>query len=296
MKIAILIQCHKNPEQVNLLIDVMQHPAFTFFIHVDKKSGIQKELKRVENVFVLPDEWRVDVQWAGLSQVDATLNLLNYARQKECFDAYWLCSGQDFPVKSAQEIVDWFEAHAGYDFVELFESKNNGSPHENHYDKRTSVCFPGWMLGNTMFRRVCKRAYVELTGGYNKTFRWARRAPVNGWKFYFGSQWVCLSSRTTEQIIAYLKEHPEYYRFFENSFCADEAFFQTLVMNLPGETKRMDYLHYVDWSEGKNSPKTLLMEDYDRLIRTDKLMARKFDAKVDAEIMESLRKSVSEKM
>ena len=294
MKIAIMIQCHKNPGQINLLLNTLKHPAISFFIHIDKKSDIKDEIINRENVIILPDEYRVDVQWAGISQIDATLNMMKFARSNDDFDYYWLCSGQDFPIKPSEDIVEWFNDHPGCDFVELFYTKNNGLDHENNYDKRTAVYFPCWMLGNSTFKRVCKRAYTELTGGYNKTFGWARRKPVNGFKFYFGSQWICLSRRSADWVLAYLEDHPEYYRFYKNSICPDESFFQTLIMNSPYVSNRMDYLHYVDWSEGKNNPKLLKTEDYERLIRSDKLMARKFDNTIDADIIEKLRLFMSE--
>ena len=52
--------------------------------------------------------------------------------------------------------------------------------------------------------------------------------------------------------------------------------------------KREDYLHYVDWSEGGNSPKTLTIDDYEKLKASDKLMARKFDIGTDINILNHL--------
>lgn len=68
----------------------------------------------------------------------------------------------------------------------------------------------------------------------------------------------------------------------------DESFFQTLVMNSPYKDKREDYLHYVDWSEEKTSPKILTIEDIEELKHSDKLMARKFDIALDERVVEEL--------
>lgn len=38
MRVAFLMQCHKNPEQINLLLDALNHPMADVFVHVDKKS------------------------------------------------------------------------------------------------------------------------------------------------------------------------------------------------------------------------------------------------------------------
>lgn len=74
MKIAILIQCHKNPEQINQLIDVLSHPDIDVIIHVDKKSAITNKINsKGKSVSFVPDKKRVDVRWGTFSQVKATL-------------------------------------------------------------------------------------------------------------------------------------------------------------------------------------------------------------------------------
>ncbi len=288
MRIAVLIQCHKNPQQVNRMMNALRHPSITFFIHVDRKSSIGKELSCGEDTILLPDEERVDVQWAKISQVDATLHLMNYAHNRGGYDLFWLCSGQDFPIKSAAHIVEWLEVHKNHDFINLFPSKNTGMNHENNYDKRNTIYFPEWMLGKETWKRLTKRIYTEMTGGYNKTFSLFRRKPVDGQRFFFGSQWICLTKQTMDWMIEYMETHPEYYQYFKNCNCPDESFFQTLVMNSPYAEQRMDYLHYLEWPKGKSSPKVLTIEDYQKLTDSDKLMARKFDADADERIIEKL--------
>ena len=294
MKIAVLILCHKNPEQINSFIETLSNPAFAFFVHVDKKSGIDKGIIRRDDVWVLPDDMRVDTQWATISLVDATLRLLQYADKQGPFDFYWLCSGQDFPIKPVREIVKWFEAHPENDFVELYESKNTGLNKENHYDKRTAIFFPQWMLGSSLWKRIAKRIHSDFTGGYNHTFKWARRKNTTGMSFFFGSEWICLNKRTFDWMNTYIDTHSEYYLYMKNSNCSDEAFFQTLLMNSPYADTRKDYLHYVDWSEGKSSPKTLSIDDVEDLIKSDKLMARKIDVCRDPKIIEILQKMTDE--
>lgn len=80
MRVAFLMQCHKNPEQINLLLDALNYPMVDVFVHVDKKSqGIRKKIKQREGVYILPAQQCVDVQWAQYSQIEATLQLLTAA-------------------------------------------------------------------------------------------------------------------------------------------------------------------------------------------------------------------------
>ena len=126
MKIAILIQCHKNPKQINLLLERLNHPDIDCYLHIDKKADFTDKIIHRENVFVLPDEQRVSVEWAQISQVTATLNLLNTAVAgiRGGYDYYWLISGQDWPLRSVEEIVEFFMQHNGENFIQYWSSKN----------------------------------------------------------------------------------------------------------------------------------------------------------------------------
>lgn len=59
MRIAVLIQCHKDLQQVNFLLDKLAHPQIDCYVHVDKKADFADKILRRKNVFVLPEEKRV---------------------------------------------------------------------------------------------------------------------------------------------------------------------------------------------------------------------------------------------
>lgn len=272
--------------------EAMKNNDITIFIHLDKKSRIDPKSIENDNVVILPSEYRKDVRWAQISQVDAELALLRYARHQGKFDYYWLCSGQDFPIRSSQAILDALEKDQSTNYLNLYPSLNHDLGSCNKYDKRNQIFFSEWMLSRNLVLRVLKRVVIEATGGYNRTFPIFQRKNPTGMKFYFGSQWWCLNNRTVDWLLKYLKDHKEYYRFFSKCSTPDESFFQTLVMNSPYAGGVMDYLHYIDWSEDNNSPKTLTMEDFEKIEKSGKLMARKFDMVVDNKIILHLDKFI----
>jgi hypothetical protein len=47
-------------------------------------------------------------------------------------------------------------------------------------------------------------------------------------------------------------------------------------------------VHYVDWTQGGTSPKILTVDDLPALRATPKLYARKFDADVDAAVLDAI--------
>lgn len=275
MKIALLILCHKNPDQIKKFINLMKSDLFDIFIHVDKKSQMELTHLESDSVHILPESKRVNVTWGGLSQIDATLNLIQYANQYGNYDYYWLCSGQDIPVKSIEYMRKFFVDHSSNEFINLFQTLNNGGK-QNNYDKRNDLYYPIWIQGLKLWQRILKRLYVEITGGYNKTSI-ARRKNYTGMKFFYGSQWWCLSGEAIRWILVYIENHDGYYQFFRNVTTPDECFFHTLIMNSPYALKRQEYLHYIDWSNGGNSPKMLDNKDLDTAQKSKYLMARKVE-------------------
>lgn len=291
MKQAILVQCHKKPEQVNLLLNALDDPDLDIYIHIDKKSNIKSGIKTGQQIHILPDEYRVDVGWAVFSQVEATLNLMKYASAHGDYGHYVLCSGQDYPLVKASELSDFLNKNADFNFVQIWASKNGGG-YTNNYDKRTEIYYPYSVLGNTLPKRIAKRALVELTGGYNRTWSIFRRKQLENVDFYFGSQWVCISGEVEKWVEEYIKNHPGFIEFYRHTNCPDESFFQTLLMNSPYKNRRQDYLHYIDWSFGGNSPKNLDVSDIDRMMKSGKLMARKFE---DEGVIKILKKRVNDR-
>ena len=65
MKLAVLIQCHKNPSQINRLLDALLHPSVDIFVHVDKKSDIADNIKQDPQIHIMDKNHSVSVSWGG---------------------------------------------------------------------------------------------------------------------------------------------------------------------------------------------------------------------------------------
>lgn len=280
MKIAILILCHKNPKQINLLLDKLNHQDIDCYIHIDKKADFANKITKRSNIVLLPDEKRVSVEWAQISMVTATINLVEEAHRHGKYDYYWLISGQDWPLRSADKIVKFFEEHNGTNFVQYWNSKNHGSHQQNNLDKRNQIYFPIKLIGRKPWQKIIKRGWVEFTGGYNRTWKIFERKQL-GIEFYFGSQWWALNRKTVDWLVGYLHEHKEYYEFYRNSVCPDESFFQTLVMMSPYADDKTEYLTYLQFPKGANSPDILKACDLPKAKESKYLVMRKVDMNVD---------------
>lgn len=288
MKVAFLMLCHKNPKQINLLLKALKHPQIDVFIHVDSKNeNIREDIEKSDGVYLLPKKDCVDVQWAQFSEVKATLNLLNAAiSEGGGYSHYFLISGQDFPLKSIGEIVRFLNERKDENFIDCALIKR--------FEKRNDIYFPRMVIGRRIWQKILKGILVYSTGGWNQTFSIIKRLKPANVQYYFGSQWWCLNDAMVKWIYNFLENYPEYIKLFKHSLCPDECFFQTLVMNSPFANTTKPYLHYIKWEKGKSSPKTLTTIDYEELKKAEKLIARKFDINVDAEIIERLRMRYAE--
>ena len=288
MKVAFLMLCHKNPKQINLLLKALKHPQIDVFIHVDSKNeNIREDIEKSDGVYLLPKKDCVDVQWAQFSEVKATLNLLNVAISKGGgYSHYFLISGQDFPLKSIGKIVRFLNERKDENFIDCALIKR--------FEKRNDIYFPRMVIGKRIWQKILKGILVYSTGGWNQTFSIIKRLKPANVQYYFGSQWWCLNDAMVKWIYNFLENYPEYIKLFKHSLCPDECFFQTLVMNSPFANTTKPYLHYIKWEKGKSSLKTLTTIDYEELKKAEKLIARKFDINVDAEIIERLRMRYAE--
>ena len=212
-------------------------------------------------MFLIPDDKRINVKWATFSQVQAELNLINAAYYNNVYDYFWLVSGQDYPLATPEKIIERLAINPQIIYMNLSYSKNNGNTTNTHLDKRHEILFPDWILKKGFVHRIVRRLWVEFTGGYNHTYKIFKRHDTLQYKYYYGSQWWCISRNFVEHILSVLIDNPQLVESFNYSSCPDESFFQTILMNSDFKKYRMDYLHYIDWGRNNNSPRILTRRD-----------------------------------
>jgi hypothetical protein len=92
-------------------------------------------------------------------------------------------------------------------------------------------------------------------------------------------------------ILDFLNVHRNYYRFHKSTFAADEVFFHTILLNSADEKMRGSicnaHKRYIKWLDTTmGHPEILRKKDYDEMVNSDALFARKFDMEVDHEILD----------
>jgi len=270
-RIAYIVSAYKLPAQLERLLRRLDAPGVSFCVHVDRKTrrAVHDEmLARTRDLEVefLP---RHRSHWGGFGHVRATLKGIDHLVDNDVpFEYAVLLTGQDYPLRSPAAIAEFLGAANGRSFM-------------SHWP----VPFPGWGDRGGLDRiedwHVITYRRVHLAVPL-------RRALPLGLEPYGGSPYWCLSRRLVDFVHGFVHANPRFVRFFEHVFVPDELFFQTIVMNSElRDSVENDNMRFIDWSR-EPAPTVLTRDDLPTVLSSQKLFARKFDATVDAEVLDLL--------
>ncbi|HWQ98882.1 MAG TPA: beta-1,6-N-acetylglucosaminyltransferase [Clostridia bacterium] len=292
---AYLITAHNKKEQLFTLLGLINDPQNDIYVHIDKKAQDfpEDELRaaaRESRMFFVP---RLDARWGSEVFIDAIVSLVVLAsREEHAF--YHLLSGVDLPLKTQKEIRAFFDAHAGLEFVSF--ERETAKP---HVIEGRIARFRWQRPVHPLLRKLDRRLSpafdaVQKLIGINRI----KNAPV---VFQKGGVWFSITHALARYVADNIASYRAYYR---HSSCADEIWLQTLVANSPFMEKRafMGFddelaatMRYVDWSGNAASPRTLTNADYDMLMESGMLFARKFDDAVDAAVIQRIAETIRQR-
>jgi hypothetical protein len=86
----------------------------------------------------------------------------------------------------------------------------------------------------------------------------------------------------------YLDKNKKYIKRYKWTICADEIFYQTIINQIDGINIINNCLRYIDWKSGPEHPRILRINDYEKIMESGNLFARKFDETVDNEIIDKI--------
>ncbi|MVN90742.1 beta-1,6-N-acetylglucosaminyltransferase [Mucilaginibacter aquatilis] len=279
MKIAHLVLTYTNPQLTERLIKVLSHPQFDFYIHVDKKFPIEPYLylRKYRNVFFIND--REDVRWAGYNTIKATFKCIKeIAASKIDYEYINFLSGQDYPLKTAEYMLAFFEKNKGKQFIEYQSIERE------------------WVEAQP---RITKYHFTNFTFKGRHRVEWLvnlltpkRRLPLELEPYGKAMFWM-LNPERAMYVVNYVESNPQLERFFLLTWGSDEFIFQTILMNSPykDELVNNDY-RYIDWSAGGAHPKILTIKDFDALRNTNDLFARKLNAEKSGKLLDALDKLI----
>ena len=278
MKFAILIVTYTDPKQTKRLIHSLDNGDFDFYIHLDKKVDIEthKDLVGMPNVYFIDD--RIDIKWAGYTFVEAILSGIRYIVASGIkYDFLNLVSGQDYPIKSAEYISGFLGQNIGKEFI-LYKD----------FDTE-------WEEAKA---RVEKYHFTDMTFkgryGIERIINWVapkRKFPLDI-KLRGKETFWTLSLDCAVYVTNFIDADPKLSKFLRFTWGSDEFIFQSIIMDSPYKDSVVNRNYrYIDWPPKASRPKVLTTEDFDSLISSDNLFARKFDINKDENIFYLLDKA-----
>lgn len=283
MRIAHIIMAHKNPDQLIKLIRRLHHSQFDFYVHIDNKVDIDdfNQVLNIDRVYFIKN--RVKCNWGGNSLFQGIISSLKEVLSLNlAYDFVNLLSAQDYPLRSADAIYEYFNSKIGMNFISYEESKDSewwrGAILRYEKYHFTDFNFRWKYFAQKVVNRISPtRKFpmpVELYGGNKST-------------------WWTISSACATYVIEELNSNLKLNSFLKYSWGTDEFVITTLIMNSSFKENTVNNnLRYIDWTEGNAHPKLLGSDDFELIKSSNMIFARKFDTDVDTEILSKIDQSI----
>ena len=294
-KHAYCIIAHADQYCLETLLKLLNDNRNDLYLLFDKKSSISVNQlvshQDICNLHILDNQ--IDIRWGGTSQVKAELALFDAVTNSRVeYDYIHLLSGADLPIKNQDEIHNFFDSLAkGTNMIGFAQGNFN----RLDLKEKTEYyhLFVEYQKGcNPLLRKFCKfcrQAWIS----FQDTFGLKRTYPDIS-ELYKGANWISITGELCNYIVS---QEKRILSLFKGVPCADEIFLQTIVANSPYANTVFDYgkdfaggTRVIDWTRGK--PYTWRASDFDFLMKSDGLFARKFSSSVDRDIIDKIYTSI----
>lgn len=285
MEKAYIILAHKQPEQLYRLVEKLDDNESTFFIHIDKNRSIDN----FNNLLGFQDKVQFVKReasiWGGIGIVMAILNAFQAIKGfKKKIEHIVLLSGQDYPIKSNEYINNFLKTSPHSVFIEYWSMPNYKVWKDHGGMGRITKYY---------FGRKDSQKYLAKTVNFIAIiFPFLKRRLPYKLKPFCGWMWWSMDRYSMNYILKFLEDHPKYLQYHQHTFIPDEFFFQTILLNAKDErllsSITNNNMRFVQWKDEKAHPQTLRINDFQQLLASDALFARKIDPEKDEEIIDAI--------
>lgn len=232
MKHAILIIAHKNKEQLIRLIKSLDCDEFDFYVHCDKEWSLTiTDLRDIENagrcVHITKNCIHGELDKWSLVQI--VLNTLHEIEIIDNYNYYLLLSGQDYPIKNNEYIIDFLEKQYPKPLIHC-------EKYDETYWIRTKFMLVRWghkidemhnKFKPGLIRKVLVAPFV-IAEFLEKTFYGTpyERVSKYGYQLCGGSQWWILPKEVIEYVLEQIDTNFKFIKEYKRTWMPDETFFK----------------------------------------------------------------------
>lgn len=263
------------------------------FIHVDKKSREigREEIDRLNTIPGCHAVSTYSIAWGGYTHIQAFLQLMEMAVSQEDISYIHFLTGEDFPVLSPRRLHEKF-AEEGHIYLSFIEEKDFNEAVKKRYYYYN-------LFQNKNVKNPVLWQMQNVTVKLQKLMGIRRKSLGEFRNVYKGLVYISMPRAAAEDILSYVKSHPEYEKAMYRCQIPEEFFFHTLLLNedfYDGKWKKRIIdreLRYMNWERGDGgSPVYLEEEDYKEIAAGNFCFARKFHGKES----EALKKKIIENL
>lgn len=286
MKHAILITAYKNLSSIQNIIDFFDADKFNFYIHIDKKSKLDGEIlmKSYKNVFVSS---KYVVNWGGTNHLKAILELCIEALKDSQNQIFHLITAEDYPIKPEKCFMKLETDKIYLEYMEIPSIlwSGNGGMDRIDYFNFFDTFNAKKKLGLLIIKGILKiQKFLKLKRPKNI---------LKNQKLYGGSTYWTISREGIEYVLNFTQNNPSFFNRFLYTFCAEEFYFQTLLLNSPLSEKIVnDNLRYIIWDYSQVvNPQFIKVENVEKIVKSDKFFTRKINS---SEVISLINSKVEE--
>ena len=284
MKFAFIISAHNDPIHLKRMIESLPPSSF-FIVHIDAKSDLSSfTCLLADNPRVHFIEDRTDVMWGSIGVVEAQMKMIRKAlmlHQQEPIDYLISLSGLDYPLWSNKHITSFFESQKGREFIVTLCMEGQGEA-EKLYREHRYFNYYSWPYGTLRSKFRVSLRKISYALGIRKSLRF--KASGREYTLHKGSMWWAISPELASLALNYWDNNPAYVRYFYDGFAPDETFIPTLTaysdfanraIHMEGQFKNLEGITPLTFIDYTNGIKIFTEEDFDMLIKSDKIFCRK---------------------
>lgn len=278
---AYLIIAHRLTFVLETLVQMIDDERNDIYIHVDKKcKNFDYNRIKPKNANLYYTN-RIKVYWGADSIIKAELILLKESTKNGNYAYYHLMSDSCLPIKSQDYIHSYLSKNSNIQFIEW-----NEKVARSKYKSRYQYYYP--FQNNILSKTHINKFLANILVSFQKLFNIKRNANL---KIYKGHQWFSI----TDDFARYVVDNESWIiNTFKNTYICDEIFMQTLLLNSKNKkfsVSNHNCLRLIDWKRGY--PYIFRNQDYDEIINSPYLFARKFNEKVDKEIIDKVKQCIN---
>ncbi len=288
MKQAFLITAYKDAASLQELAQLFTQIGYVY-IHIDKKSRTitDADIEKLNELPCCTAIRKYDIKWGGFNHVKAIMELLMMAVSNEDVSFIHMLTGEDYPIVSLKELDAQFleDEHIYMSYIapeQLPETVTVRYRYYNWFQDRNVKNKVLWSLQNLTVQ-LQKKAGVfrERIGEFDRIYK--------------GLVYISLPKKAAAYVVEYVARHEDFWNDLYKCQVPEEFLFQTLFMNHPKWSALVinRELRYMDWSRGDGaSPCYLTVEDFDAVISSGCVFARKFHPETSKQLRQKLREVI----